>query len=476
MNLSAITDVNRIVHMINEAGYDIAPEKIYDQLLLDTLKLGEEHYVHLRHTESYSLPRGARALQKRRWGGLTAVTTPLLEGIPPAPDKTSMEEITFTATQFGRWMEFTDRVDFDQIDPIIWHYTKELGDVINRTKEKYARETLLSTPSKMFAGNALSVGQLHLGDVIRLEDLRYQTLRFDRLLVKPIEGNYFNYICSPEHIYDMVADPLIDKYMQINNTTRDLFDSGKPFPLFRINFIRTMLDEHYTPELDHVGEYYDGTNYNLRVVALDTEGAEYYRNVAETGNRTVNTTTIEYLSDGTAVKDRVKWTIPALVANDKIEKVTYNNGEKVVTEITIVASGATGNQMNVADANALNWVQLPVHKGILYGAEGLVKIGIDGQGDAKVIIKGLGSAGVNDPLDQRQSIGVKVNSFGLGLLRPEAVVATYSVPTNALFTSGLTAGVVKMAKGTAHGDVDADDVDASLAWRDYTVDPQDLTE
>ena len=148
MNLSAITDVNRIVHMINEAGYDIAPDKIYDQLLLDTLKLGEEHYVHLRHTESYSLPRGARALQKRRWGGLTAVTTPLLEGIPPAPDKTSMEEITFTATQFGRWMEFTDRVDFDQIDPIIWHYTKELGDVINRTKEKYARETLLSTPSK----------------------------------------------------------------------------------------------------------------------------------------------------------------------------------------------------------------------------------------------------------------------------------------------------------------------------------------
>ena len=41
----------------------------------------------------------------------------------------------------------------------------------------------------MFAANKISVGQLHLGDVILLEDLRYQTLRFDRLLVKPIEGN-----------------------------------------------------------------------------------------------------------------------------------------------------------------------------------------------------------------------------------------------------------------------------------------------
>lgn len=187
-NLAAITDINRIVHQINNGDYDIAPEKIYDQVLLDQLKLGDEHYVHLKHTETFTLPKGAKRLQKRRWGGLTAHTTPLLEGIPPALDKTSMQSIEFTATQFARAMEFTDRVDLDQIDPQIWHYTKELGDVMSRTKERYARETLLAAPSKLFANNKLSVGELEIGDVITIHDLRFQTLRFDRLLVKPIDG------------------------------------------------------------------------------------------------------------------------------------------------------------------------------------------------------------------------------------------------------------------------------------------------
>ena len=235
-NLASIQDINRIVAQINQGGYDIRPQQFYDRMLLDTLKLGEENYVHTKYTESYSLPKGTQKLQKRRWGGLTAHTAPLLEGIPPAPDKTSMEEITFTATQFGRYMEFTDRVDLDQIDPQIAHYTKELGDVMARTFEKYARETLLSAASAMFANDRTHEGELVTGDLITISDLRFAALRFDRLLVKPLSGNYFVYITSPEALYDLINDPLVVNYMKINNTTRELYENGLPFPLFRITF------------------------------------------------------------------------------------------------------------------------------------------------------------------------------------------------------------------------------------------------
>jgi hypothetical protein len=102
VNLAAVDDINRIVHQINEGDYDISPSQFYDKMLLDSIKLGMENYVHLANTENYTLPKGTKKLQKRRWGGLTAHTTPLLEGIPPLPDKTSMESITFTATAFGR--------------------------------------------------------------------------------------------------------------------------------------------------------------------------------------------------------------------------------------------------------------------------------------------------------------------------------------------------------------------------------------
>ena len=78
------------------------------------------------------------------------------------------------------------------------------------------------------------------------------------------------------------------------------------------------------------------------------------------------------------------------------------------------------------------FMQLPVHRGILFGAEALVKLVMEGVSDApKIIIKSLGSSGVADPIDQRQSIGFKVDGFGLAIKRPEAVVVTYGIPKHA---------------------------------------------
>ena len=44
-------------------------------------------------------------------------------------------------------------------------------------------------------------------------------------------------------------------------------------------------------------------------------------------------------------------------------------------------------------------------------------------------VKAKGSAGVLDPIDQRQSIGFKINSVGFGSTRLEAVVDYVCVPT-----------------------------------------------
>ena len=53
--------------------------------------------------------------------------------------------------------------------------------------------------------------------------------------------------------------------MKINSTTRELYDNGQPFPLFRITFVQTMLDESYG-DLGNPGEFFDGeaTAYALR--------------------------------------------------------------------------------------------------------------------------------------------------------------------------------------------------------------------
>lgn len=72
-----------------------------------------------------------------------------------------------------------------------------------------------------------------------------------------------------------------------------------------------------------------------------------------------------------------------------------------------------------------------VHASIVLGNQAYGITNIKGEGDIKSIIKGLGSAGSTDPLNQRQTIGWKVNAFVAKRLDELAIARLESVPTNA---------------------------------------------
>jgi hypothetical protein len=72
---------------------------------------------------------------------------------------------------------------------------------------------------------------------------------------------------------------------------------------------------------------------------------------------------------------------------------------------------------------------LAAHDSIVIGEEAYAITKLEGQ-SLKVITKGLGSAGVEDPLDQRQSIGWKMTGFSTKVLLPEAVVNYWALATN----------------------------------------------
>ena len=75
--------------------------------------------------------------------------------------------------------------------------------------------------------------------------------------------------------------------------------------------------------------------------------------------------------------------------------------------------------------------EFKMHHILILGKEALVRTGLSGQDSARMYTKALGSAGVLDPIDQRQSIGFKINSVGFGSTRPEAVWDYICVPTMA---------------------------------------------
>lgn len=468
--LHNLKNVNTVLSMLYDkdgnyrAGF--SPDEFYNTILLDTLKYGEENYVHLKYAESLTIKKGYKTARFRRWAGMTPTLRPLLEGVPPAPDKHAYETLEIgNVWSFGRWSEYTDQVDNSIISDIISERSLQYGELANQIKELYARKIWLSAPNEFYANFKADFSELQFGDVVTLDDLRFLVQRMKRMQVKPIAGK-FNYICSPEWIYELIDDPRVKTYMEIEQTTGKLWSTGEPFDLFELNFIPTMLDEFAYPDTEFPGvyegadgkeihRYYHANNAGTEFIYLDVHQDFAY----DTDKKAKSNTDDKYLPDGTAIDDGVVvWYDPASMtftadnvddeapsaSKVKAVKVTFNTNEST-GKVTKTVAAATHTELEAVT----EWIPLPVVRGILFGDEAMVKLNVEGLSDApKMIVKPLGSSGVADPLDQRQSVGFRVDGFGLAIKRPEAICITYGLCKNAALAALAysTAGVLMNSK------------------------------
>ena len=144
MPLNARADINSHIELAQKAGAGVVnPEVFYSKQLLDTIRYDAEEYVYYRMADESPIQEKADKLMVRRWAPLQAHTIPLEEGIPPKSDKGSVEKYEVEAYQYGRYMEFTDKVDFAVVDPVIAHYTKEYSLVVMETLDLLAKELYL---------------------------------------------------------------------------------------------------------------------------------------------------------------------------------------------------------------------------------------------------------------------------------------------------------------------------------------------
>ena len=385
--LNPVTNINSFIEYFRNHGYSIKPELFYDKQLLDTIRLDESHYVFYRLANTTPIQGNAEKLQIRRWAPLEAHITPLAEGVPPMSDKGSMESYEIGTFSYGRYMEFTDRVDFETIDPVIAHYTQEYAIVAMETLDLLAREALTTVAQAAYANAKADFSALEIGDIPSLNDLRIIALSMKKQLVKPRNGNRYHVIGTPDFYFDMISDPLVEKYMTINQTTKGFYDDMGPIPpMFGLEFYETM-------HIDDSGEYTTSEGTFLRTFKSNDGGTYTYAN---------------------------------------LDAATY----RVSAEDNYVRDSRTGMKASYIP-NLTKWnipegsSELKVHRIFVLGADCLTRTEIAGQGNAKMYVKPLGSAGVLDPIDQRQSIGFKINSVGFGSTRTEAVVCYYCVPSQA---------------------------------------------
>lgn len=395
------------------------PEVFYTKQLLDTIRVDQNEYVYFRYAETKPMGEKANKLLLRRWAPLQAHTVPLTEGIPPISDKGSVEMYEIDTNQYGRYMEFSDKVNFKIVDPVIAHYVAEYSIVAVETLDLLAREAMFAIANKVYAGYAANVEALTENSKPTITDLRKVVLGLKKQLVKPRSNGRYHVVAGPDFFFDMVSDPTVEQFMRINNTTKTMYDDSMLVPMFNMEFYETLVAPthgEFTKVVNQVAKKalrlysVSGSTYSFKTITED----DYMTTSA--GRVKILKTVSGYIKDSRTGEDA------SYIPNQEIWDLDAFNDAANATSVATSGSETVGN-------GGSTWYEFKMQHVLVLGKDALIRTGISGEDSAKVYTKALGSAGVLDPIDQRQSIGFKINDVGFGSARLEAIVDYICVPS-----------------------------------------------
>ena len=376
------------------------PAAVYSKIMLKTIELAESDYTFDALAVERNMPsnNGSNEIVFKRMLSLAAHTQPLVEGIPPASDQGRMVAIKASTNSYGRVMKFTDKVNWAVVDPLISEYTRQLSLKIPEMKDILAQEALLAECQTFYAcekqasttdpdiyvpktnGTVNHIKYMSPDCTPTIDEFRKIVLSMEAAKVRPYRGNNFLALVSSAVMFDLITDKRVKEFMKYANTAQ-AYTSDMVVDLFSLAFKKAKTIKTDNTYIDENGDvryiYHDATN------------------------------GVNYLLKGDLASHNGKLT----------------TADKVATLSTKTTANATAGDMPTT-IDVLN-----IHHSFIIGEECLFRVGVEGHTAPQFIKKELGSAGTEDPLNQRQSIGWKIDSIGYKVVNPDAVVDYMSCPS-----------------------------------------------
>lgn len=116
------------------------------------------YFVHTNWAQVRDIPGGAgTALIKfRKYGNLTAQTTPLTEGVTPTGKQLSVTDVTAQVQYYGDYITLTDVVQLETLDPILTETAMILGDQAGDSTDQIVRDVMAAGTTVQYASTALA--------------------------------------------------------------------------------------------------------------------------------------------------------------------------------------------------------------------------------------------------------------------------------------------------------------------------------
>jgi N4-gp56 family major capsid protein len=217
------------------------PQAFYDRNLLDRLHQAKAGgFIHDKWAQKRPMPKkNGDTIDFRRFGNLAPATTPLTEGATPAGSSISITNVRSTTNQYGDFVEFSDLVDLQAIDPLLTETGEILGDQAAETLDIITRDELAAGTQVIYANGKTSRATVTAADKLTTLEMRKAVRLLKKNKVKPAQDGYYVLLVAPDTTFDLQDDP---KWIDVEKYGRDMKDviSGEIGKIYGVRVVETI--------------------------------------------------------------------------------------------------------------------------------------------------------------------------------------------------------------------------------------------
>lgn len=163
----------------------------------------------------------------RKYGSLSAVTTPLTEGATPSEQAApSLTLTTITPTHYGAWLGITDLVEMESFDPIISEASAILGEQAGNSADQIIRDVLVAGATKDYSGDQSARASLDApAHNVSYADFIKQVAALETQNARPADGAFYAVVIHPDTWASLMQDPTFVN-MFVQETSDDPIRTG----------------------------------------------------------------------------------------------------------------------------------------------------------------------------------------------------------------------------------------------------------
>lgn len=385
-------------------------EEFIERTLLENMKPA---MVHSMDAQKRTLPlNNGKRVKFRKFDPMPAITAPLAEGVTPEGQNLNMTSFTAMVKPYGGYVTMTDELNLYQIDNISKEAATLLSDQAALTLDTVARDQLNTGLNVQYVNNKTSRAALTTSDILNYNEIKKAVRTLKRNNVKPCGDGYYHAIVHPDVVHDLTSDTMwvdVAKYQD-----KAAVQQNELGTIYKVKFFESTNAKTFEAQT----ALFEGGN---NIAAVTNLAVKNYVHETRTGD--FSTTLTE--DQARALTGKMGAVIVSDVAHPVcIERIDVPN-KKVTLRWDDAALVTTAAGFTIAAYGGATSGD-PVYSTLIYGADAFGSVELAGGGNVQVIVKEPGSSGSDDPLNQRGSIGWKVNGFTTVILQDDFIVRVES--------------------------------------------------